>query len=532
MFLLDELIFEWAGKSPARDCVVDGVHVLRCGELESFSRRLAHELTTRAVTPGSRVVVVASNSLESVVACVAVLRAGCVLVPVSPEARISRLRAIIDDCEPSVVLAPQSVFGQLASDDLATVRSGIALESVIDRAHLHESHESHESHDSHGARVGGPPDSATKRACAECTARHLGVIDRDVALIVYTSGSSGEPKGVMLTHANLVNSTAAIAQYLEQTDADILGCAIPIAFSYGLIQLLTSLRFGSKVVLERSFVFPAETLRSIAQHKVTLLPAVPTMIARLIDIIPRVEFDLSSLRAMTNAAAALPPAHALRITELLPWVALHLMYGQTECTRACTLPPNLVRTHPASVGRAIPNSEVYLIDEDGRRLPNNSEGELVVRGANVMRGYWRKPAETAASLVAGEQQGELVLRTGDRFRSDAQGLLSFVARMDEIFKCRGEKIAPAAIEHVLCAIPGVSDAAVVGIEHAEDGMAIKATIVLREGCVVDERTVRAHCKATLEAGHTPRFIEFRDALPRTLSGKLQRKALVDAGTTA
>ncbi len=504
MFLLDDMITSWAHESPKRVCVIDGTGRLTFAELEQASRMRAVELRQSGVKSGCRVVVVAPNSLESVVAYVAVLRAGAVLVPVSPDARLPRLLAIIDDCEPSAIMAPSSVLTQLHGDFTRAFKPLIALDSLSEQSNA---------------------SAIDTRASLGCAAKYAGVIDHDIAAIVYTSGSSGEPKGVMLTHANLMNSTAAIAMYLGQTESDILGCAIPIAFSYGLIQLLASLRMGSMIVLDRSFVFPVDTLRSIALHRVTILPAVPTMIARMIDVIPRLEIDLSSVRVMTNAAAALPPAHALRISALLPQIQLHLMYGQTECTRACTLHPSLVRSNPSSVGRAIPNSEVYLIDDDGGRLPSGSEGELVVRGANVMRGYWRKPAETHACLVAGEHQGEIVLRTGDRFRSDSAGLLSFVARSDEVFKCRGEKIAPAAIEHLLCAIPGVSDAAVVGVEHAEDGMAIKATIVVREGAEVDERTVRAYCKAALEAGHMPRFIDFRDALPRTLSGKLLRRAL-------
>lgn len=514
MFMLDEAIVEWGAISARRTCIVDGSRRLTFGELEQVSRARAIELRSVGVGAGDRVVVLAPNSTESVVAIAAVLRSGGVLVPVSAETKLPRLRSIIADCEPTAVIAPRSVLAELRGAQEDGDPIWIALDASFDRV------------------LGFPFVRASNTPSADrVTSCHAGSIDRDVAVIVYTSGSSGEPKGVMLTHANLVNSTAAIGAYLGQSHRDVICCAIPIAFSYGLFQVLGAIRMGSTLVLERSFAFPYDTLRSIENHRVTILPAVPTMIARLVELLPRVSMELASLRCVTNAAAALPPAHALQMLELLPRAALHLMYGQTECTRACTLAPQLARDHPGSVGCAIPNSEVYLVDEAGRRLPAGSEGELVVRGANVMRGYWRKPSETESRLVGIGASGEKALRTGDRFRSSRNGLLSFVAREDEIFKCRGEKVAPAAVEHALCAIEGVCDAGVVGVEHPDDGMAIRASIVVREGVELDERRVRAQCRELLDPALVPRFIEFKRELPRTASGKLQRSSLAAmAGT--
>ncbi len=237
------------------------------------------------------------------------------------------------------------------------------------------------------------------------------------------------------------------------------------------------------------------------------------------------QLDLSHLRYATNAAAGIPPAHVLRVCEALPHIAFHSMYGQTECTRALTLDPALVTLHPQSVGRAIHNCDAYLIDEDGRVLPSGSTGELVIRGANVSQGYWNRPDETSIKFRDGPIPGEKVLHTGDLFRSDAKGLFTFLSRTDDVFKCRGEKVAPQAIEHAICEIPEVAEAAVIGIPDAADGLAVKAFVVVREGMALTEARVRQYCNSRLEAVMVPRFVELCHDLPKTESGKLRRAGL-------
>lgn len=481
MFLLHDAIPIHAEERPERPALVEGERTLTFAALEARTRRGAGALVADGVAPGDRVVVPMAGTIDAVVAAWSVLRAGAVLVPVPGDGRPARIERIVADCAAVRVLPPE--------------RLAAAIDAAV-----------------------GPAAGLPSR------------IDHDLACIIYTSGTSGEPKGVMLTHRNLANTTAAIAAYLGQTSDDVTCCLLPLAFSYGLFQVFTSLRVGAAVVLERSFAYPFDVLRRIERHRATILPAVPTIFAKLLGMAPIEGVDLGSLRILTNAAAALPPSHVLRLCEAFPRAAIIPMYGQTECTRACFLDPKLTRSHPDSVGRAIPNSEAYLVDDAGRRLPPGSEGELVVRGANVMRGYWGRDAASAERLphclpcgsLTDRATGERVLRTGDRFRTDRDGLLRFVARTDDIFKCRGEKVAPGAIEHVLCELPDVVEAAVIGVEDATDGMAIRAVIVPREGSDLTEQRVRQHCRATLDPAFMPKFIEFRGSLPKTESGKLRR----------
>ncbi len=279
------------------------------------------------------------------------------------------------------------------------------------------------------------------------------------------------------------------------------------------------------MVLERSFAYPYEVLGRFAAHRVTVMPGVPTIFATILGMAPLDGLDLSSLRMVTNAAAALPAAHLRRLGELLPGAGLVEMYGLTECTRVCCLDPALAAERPGSVGRPIPNTEAYVVDEQGRRTAPGEVGELVVRGAHVMRGYWGKPEATALRLRDGDIPGEKVLYTGDLFRADDDGFLYFVGRTDDVFKCRGEKVSPGEVEQVLYQLDGVAEAAVVGVPDEIDGMAVKAVIALRNGTSLTTDDVRRHCRTWLEPAMVPRQVEIRAELPKTDSGKIRKAEL-------
>jgi acyl-CoA synthetase (AMP-forming)/AMP-acid ligase II len=329
----------------------------------------------------------------------------------------------------------------------------------------------------------------------------------------------------MLTHRNLVVAAASIAQYLENTPDDRLLCVLPLSFGYGLTQLFTSVLVGATVVLEKSFAFPFVVLQKMAKERVTGFALVPTIAAILVNMEKLPEEGLASLRYITNAAAALPPAHIERLLKVFPNAKLFSMYGQTECTRVCYLPPDQLAIRPGSVGRAIPNTEAYIVDEQGQRVGPNVVGELVVRGGHVMMGYWENPTATAEKLRSGPHPWERVLHTGDLFRTDDEGYLWFISRKDDIIKTRGEKVSPKEVENVIYQLPGVKEAAVVGIPDAILGQAVKAVIVpVTEGCLTDKQVI-GYCKEHLEDFMVPKAVEFRTELPKTDSGKIRRGAV-------
>jgi long-chain acyl-CoA synthetase len=349
--------------------------------------------------------------------------------------------------------------------------------------------------------------------------------EQDLAALIYTSGTTGLPKGVMLTHLNMTSAWASVQEYLGLRESDVIGLALPPVYSYGLYNLLMGLGLGATVVIERHAAFPLRVAQTLEREKVTALPGVPTLFAALLGIAGLERMDLSALRIVTNAAAALPEAHVRRLRAAWPQAQLYLMYGLTECKRASYLPPEMVDERPDSVGRGMPNQEHWLVDDEGRRLPHGSTGELVVGGRHVMQGYWERPEETAQRLRAGPLPGQRVLHTGDLFRSDAQGFLSFVSRRDDIIKTRGEKVAPREVENAIYLLPGVTGCAVVGVADAQLGQVVKAYVTLAEGSALNARDIIRHCLARLESHMAPQSVDVVDELPRTESGKIRHASL-------
>lgn len=512
MNLVHDLLRATAARQARRTALVEQHRRMSFGSLDTLSDALAAALQQWGVRRGDRVAILLPNCVELPIAIFAALKAGAVFVVLNPSASPAKAAFMLRDCGAGVLIA---------SAELASTVAGIRAIAPDPPRVIWSGSES----------VAAPPaaapgDGALADALAHAgVPRDPGLIDQDLCTIIYTSGTTGEPKGVMMTHRNVVNTTGAIQAYLRLTPDDTVVCVLPMAFSYGLCQVFGAAAVGYTLLVERSFTFPYDVLRRAQEHRATVLPALPTVFARLVQLAPFDGLDLSSLRCMTNAAAPLPVAHIRRLREVFPRVEFFSMYGQTECTRACYLDPALIDRHPDAVGRAIPNCQAYVIGDDGLRAPPGTVGELVVRGANVMRGYWGRPDATEEKLRDGEIQGEKVLHTGDLFRTDSDGLLYFVGRTDDVFKCRGEKVSPREIEEVLCELPQVAEAAVVGVPDPIDGQAVKAVVVPREGQPVSEQDIRRHCKSRLDAGLMPKFVEVRSSLPRTDAGKLNRAAL-------
>jgi len=276
-------------------------------------------------------------------------------------------------------------------------------------------------------------------------------------------------------------------------------------------------------VLENSFAFPATILKVMERERVTGLPGVPTIFAMLLQF-DSFEFDLSPLRYLTNAAAALPSSHVLELHHRFPNTLLYAMYGLTETVRALYLPPEWVERKPESVGIAIPGTEVWVEDE-GRRLGPGQVGELVVRGRHVMRGYWKAAELSTQRFRPGGIPGERLCYTDDLFRMDEDGFFYFVSRKDDIIKSRGEKVAPKEVESVLHELAGVVEAVVVGVPDPLLGQVIKAFIV-RNSSELSEREVLAHCRAHLEDVMVPKWVEFRESLPKSPSGKVLKRELI------
>ncbi|MDP3824326.1 MAG: class I adenylate-forming enzyme family protein [Burkholderiales bacterium] len=490
---------------PAKTAVVCGEARVSYAELASQVESLAALLHASGVVRGDRVVLLLESSVEFAVAVHAVLKLGAVFVPVSSLTKTDKLAYMLGDTRARALLTDARLEPVWRD---AVLRSPALTVNVV--RGLSEAQ---------GASRPWPS------ALVSAPAPDAVCIDQDLAAIIYTSGTTGEPKGVMLTHRNMLSAWASVQAYLHLREDDVIGLALSPSFSYGLYHVLMGLGVGATLVLEGSAAFPVRLVERLARERVTVFPGVPTLYSAILALSNLSSFDLSSLRIVTNAAAALSDQHVQQIQMLLPSARLYSMYGMTECKRISYLPPEQLAQRPSSVGRGLVNQEVWLVDEEGKRLANPATGELVVRGSHVMRGSWDKPAETARALKPGPIAGESVLHTGDIFRTDAEGWLYFVGRSDDIIKSRGEKVAPREVENTIYALEGVLDCAVIGVPDERLGQAVKAFVTLKPGATLTEREVIRHCLARLENYMAPKSVEFVADLPRTDSGKIRKLGL-------
>ncbi|TSE10958.1 AMP-binding protein [Mesorhizobium intechi] len=509
--LLHDYLAHSAGRLGDKVALVCGKQRVTYGELEARANAIATDLAASGVARGDRVMIFADNTVETVVSFWAVLKANAVVCIVNPLTKSDKLDYLLNDCLPAALITDahlHSIFREPARRCPSLVRTIVS--GSIDEDELSRLPQA-VRWDTAVAAGDAPP----ARRC----------IDIDLAAIIYTSGSTGEPKGVMLTHRNMMTACASIASYLELAEDEVILNVLPLAFDYGLYQMIMAFRTGARLVLERSFAFPAQVLALIRQEGVTGFPGVPTIFAALSELKSLKDQDFSSIRYVTNTAAALPLKHILMLRELFSSARIYSMYGLTECKRCTYLPPEDLARKPLSVGIAIPNTEMWIVDEHDRRVDPGVVGQLVIRGATVMKGYWGKPEATARKLKPGPLPGEQVLYTGDYCRMDADGYLYFVGRGDEIIKSRGEKVAPKEVENVLMDIPGVREAAVIGVPDELLGQAVKAFVVMESGRTIGEKQLQMECQKRLENFMVPKSIVVVASLPMTDTGKLKKTAL-------
>jgi amino acid adenylation domain-containing protein len=508
---LHDYLLASAQRLPDKVALVCGANRLPYRDIDRQSNALAHALTRAGVERGDRVLVFADNSVEAALAFWGVLKANAVAVIVNPLTKAPRLRQFLADCGATGLVtnwlhAP--VFVDAAQDCrqlrivVAAGPAGTAAPASLPLVAWNEAVSS--------ADLAPPP----RLNC-----------DVDLAAIIYTSGSTGDPKGIMLTHRNMLAAATSITAYLENTEDDVILGTLPLSFDYGLYQMIMAFRMGARLVLERSFSYPTQVLEVVQREGVTGFPGVPTMFGMMARMTNLSRFDLSAVRYVTNTAAALSLQHVAFLRRSFPHARIYSMYGLSECKRCTYLPPEDLVRKPDSVGIPIPNTEIWLVDEHDNRLGPNQVGQLEVRGATVMRGYWGKPEATARRLKPGPLPGEYVLYTGDYCRFDDEGYLYFVGRMDDIVKTRGEKVAPKEVEDALLSIPGVREAAVIAVPDELFGQALKAFVVWEGGFETHERQFRLECHARLESYKVPRDVVVVSELPRTPSGKVDKLRL-------
>ncbi len=360
-------------------------------------------------------------------------------------------------------------------------------------------------------------------------------ITDDIATIIYTSGSTGLPKGIVITHRNLLDGIDSVSEYLGITEKDRLLGVLPLNFDYGLNQLTSAVKAGASIVLHHFFV-PGPMLKLIAEERITGLAAIPTIWAAVFN--PKLtkldkilaEMDFSSLRYITNSGGKIPVPTVRRIRECFPSTDLFLMYGLTEAFRSTYLDPSEVDARPESMGKAIPGVQVEIVREDGTPCAAGETGELIHRGALIARGYWNNPSKTAEvyrpnPLLPKENRFlETAVYSGDLVRKDEDGFLYYVGRKDNMIKISGYRVSPTEVEELLASSGLVAESVVFGVPDDELGYRIRAVVAFKG----DDNVAQLvdHCKRSAPSYLVPRDVLAVKAFPKTASGKIDRPAVV------
>lgn len=519
--LLHDSLTSSVQKHPDKTAVVTATERVTYAELHSRALRFAALLQSRGVRRGDRVAIFLENSVDTVVGIYGTLYAGAAFIVVNPQTKEDKLRYVLADSGAVAVLTEgrlsRLVVGIMTDEGsvLTTLKTVVLADGAAPEI---------------TPAAGADPQFAVLELAAASPEVVVppGTIPLDLAALVYTSGSTGNPKGVMLSHQNMVFAQGSLVEYLRLDETDRILNVLPLAFDYGLYQALMTVHLGATLVLERTFAFPAAIVNRVVDEGVTVFPGVPTVFATLLGLHRNAPISMPSVRRFTNTAAHLPDEYVPGLLEMSPGALVYKMYGLTECKRVCYLEPELVLGKPSSVGKAIPGTETYILGEDGEPVEPGATGILYVRGPHVMMGYWNLPDATEHMLKPGKYPGERVLCTHDHFRYDADGFLYFMGRSDDIIKSRGEKVSPVEVENALASVPGVREAAVIGVPDDLLGQAVRAYVVLHEGVNYSETQFKREAMSRLEGFMVPRDVLFVDDLPKTATGKVRKKSLVEA----
>ncbi len=515
IFRVDDLLARAAEARPHHVAVVDGDRRVTYSELEARVDALTRALLEDGLARGERVAIWLERCVEAVVVMLAVARAGGVFVNVSPVLKSGQVRHILTDsgarrlvADPLLMaraeLSPMKVVYLTGSELMALPCAGRV--SLLDR-------------------------ESTPVTCNSATPTHREAIETDLATILYTSGSTGLPKGIMFSHRNLVAGAEIVATYLQNDEDDVVMAVLPFSFDYGLSQVTTMLRVGGTVVMQRSLM-PGDILATLRTVKVTGLAMVPPLWPVILqNRRSLIDEPLSHLRYVTNSGGTVAPAHLDELRALLPNVSVYLMYGLTEAFRSTYLPPEAVDRGSSCIGQPIPGTDIFVLNEKGEEVGFGEIGELVHRGPTVAMGYWGDPVRTSAAyrpnpfLAPEIVSRENVVFSGDLVRRGEDGFLYFAGRRDAQMKTHGYRVSPEEVEVLLTSITGVREAVVFPEPDDTIGQRIIAVISFWAGESLTGDEVKAAVRAKAPHYLVPSRVHMIEAMPRGGTGKIDRERL-------
>jgi acyl-CoA ligase (AMP-forming) (exosortase A-associated) len=502
--------------APDKEALVHGDQRLTYSQVARQSAGLAASLRKSGVCRGDRVGIYLEASVPQVICIFGVSQSEAVYVPINSLLHAEQVMHIARDCGMKALITTAAkaallseVLPQIPSLELLVVVGSGSLpalqQSILDFDQLCASE---------------PPAVWTEKS-----------IEKDLAAILYTSGSTGKPKGVMLSHANIVAGSRIVSTYLEITDKERILAVLPFSFDAGMNQLMTAFEKGGTLVLI-NFTFAREIVKVLLKEKITGLAGVPTLWTLLAQPNSTLSKQaLPDLRYITNTGGAMPQSTLKILRQVLLTTRIFLMYGLTEAFRSTYLPPEELDRRPTSMGKAIPDTEILVLNDDGQICKPGEQGELVHRGPTVSLGYWNRPEETARALrpnpLLPAEMGdcERVCYSGDLVKMDEDGFLYFIGRRDAMIKSSGFRISPTEVEEVLYQTGKIRGAAAIGIPDEVLGQVVKVFVVPRDGDSLDTESLLAICAEKMPRYMVPKLIELLGELPKTSSGKVDYPAL-------
>lgn len=491
--LLNHFLQQNAKLFPDKIAVIHQNNRLNYSDLDKLSDIVALRLINNGLIKGDRVAIFIDNSCEYIISYFAVLKAGGVIVALNTQSVVRDLKFFINDCSAKIILTVNAHL-KIINNVIETFTEK-PIVSIVDM-HIINIQSSSQS------------------------IQFNNISENDLAMIIYTSGTTGKSKGVMLSHKNLISNAESIISYLNLTSKDSVMVILPFYYSYGNSLLTTHIRVGGTLVIDNRFLYPNVILDAMMKEGVTGFAGVPSNYAILLKKSAIHSYKFPKLRYVTQAGGAMSPVMIKEFLEIMPYVKFYVMYGQTEASARLTyLPPEFLNIKIGSIGRAIPDVEINILDENGNKTKIGEIGEITAKGKNIMMGYWSSEEETQRVLKNN------ILYTGDLARMDDDGFIYIVSRKKDMIKCGANRISPFEIEDVALTMPGIIESAAIGIPDEVLGEAIKLYVVLNEGSQLTEKEILIFCKQNLASYKIPKQIEIRTFLPKTASGKIKREEL-------
>jgi acyl-CoA ligase (AMP-forming) (exosortase A-associated) len=514
---LADLVDASARRDPNTPALTTRATTISYADLRRQMEFAAAGLRDLELEAGDRVAIYLDKRVETVVAMLGCSLAGCVFVPINPVLRARQVGHILEDCAVKVLVT--------SADRLRALRAELATHKSLYHV-LVLGEPPGDDEDCH-YRLQAWSEVAERPSTAQSPSD--GFVDTDMAAILYTSGSTGPPKGVVLSHRNLVVGAESVSTYLGNTREDRILAVLPLSFDAGLSQVTTGLCAGAHVVLA-NYLVPRDVVRLCGEHRITGLVGVPPLWIQLANQNWTPE-AVADVRYFANTGGRLPRATLQQLRAIFPSAAPYLMYGLTEAFRSTYLDPTEVDRRPNSIGKAIPNADILVVREDGSLCRPGEPGELVHRGPLVSLGYWNDPEGTAERFRPPPNRPaelctpELAVWSGDIVVSDEDGFLYFVGRRDDMIKTSGYRVSPGEIEEVAYETGLVRDAVALGLEDEEIGHRIVLVVTPRDADSFEPAAVKARLQQELPRYMLPADVMVRAVLPRSPNGKFDRAAL-------